>query len=418
MAPGDTVYLQSGEYRENILIDISIVLIGKNQPLIRGGYTGHVIKVTAPGTVIDGLKVSEAGTKLIDDMACIRVEADSVTVRNCIITESLHGIYVKGGSYATINDNVIEGRLDLIEADRGNGIHLWNSRLNHLNGNEIFHVRDGIYFSFADSTMVSENYIHHVRYDLHYMYSDVNEFVENRFEDNVAGAALMYSKKIYFYRNIFARCRGFRAYGILYQSLDYSVAEGNLVIDNSRGVFFDDSNQNVFRNNDVVDNDLAMQLNASCDDNVLVQNNFLNNLSNLIVDGKESRTAWTNESGGNYWSNYRGYDLDKDGIGDIPHRLQNVFQIMEIDVPEVRFYLFSPAAEILEVAERTLPILDLGTERDPQPIMHPIDNNEGPWYLIDTHRLGASPLFASAYLLAALLPILITSFLTRRRRGR
>ena len=73
---------------------------------------------------------------------------------------------------------------------------------------------------------------------------------------------------------------------------------------------------------------------------------------------------WTssgpNADGGNYWSEIqRGYDLDGDGIGDRPHTIQNVFQVLENDYPEVRFYLFSLAAQILEMAERALPILEL-----------------------------------------------------------
>ncbi|MCP4556343.1 MAG: hypothetical protein GY836_13055, partial [Herbaspirillum sp.] len=129
-----------------------------------------------------------------DDMACILVEADSVTVRNNLIDEPLHGIYVKGGSRAHLEGNRIAGRLDLIEADRGNGIHLWNSRDNRIVGNEIRDVRDGIYFSFADSTVITGNHIHHARYGLHYMYSNHNTFEDNLFESNVPGAALMFSR--------------------------------------------------------------------------------------------------------------------------------------------------------------------------------------------------------------------------------
>ena len=70
------------------------------------------------------------------------MEADSVEIRNCLVTESLHGIYVKAGNHTVIAGNRIEGRLDLIESDRGNGIHLWNTRKNSILRNEILNVRD------------------------------------------------------------------------------------------------------------------------------------------------------------------------------------------------------------------------------------------------------------------------------------
>ena len=210
-SPGDTVWLAAGEYRENLIIDVPVVLTGDGYPVIRGGYEGHVIDILAAGTVLEALEVSESGPQLTKDLACILVQADSVVIRDCRVTRPLHGIYVKGGSHAVISGNRIEGRLDLQEADRGNGIHLWNSAWNVLSENEILNVRDGIYFSFADTTVIRGNYIHHVRYGLHYMYSNHNAFTDNLFERNVAGAALdVLRGHRASTRNTFASCRGFQ----------------------------------------------------------------------------------------------------------------------------------------------------------------------------------------------------------------
>ena len=321
VSPGDTVRLTGTEYYENLVVDVPIALIGEGMPSIRGGYQGNVVHVTAPGTVIEGVHVREASPLLTKDMACILIEADSVTVRDSVISESLHGIYVKAGNGTRILGNRIQGRLDLIEADRGNGIHLWNSRDNLILDNEIFNVRDGIYFSFAHFTTVERNRIHHVRYGLHYMYSNDNAFADNLFERNVAGAALMYSEGILFERNTFARCRGYRAYGILLQSVERVTARSNLILDNSRGIFMNNANDNSFEHNDVVDNDLALQLNGGCNGNRIVRNNFLDNLSELLLDVSDRDTEWADDAGGNHWSRYRGYDLDGNGLGDVavPH---------------------------------------------------------------------------------------------------
>jgi len=103
----------------------------------------------------------------------------------------------------------------------------------------------------------------------------------------------------------------------------------DLIIDNSRGIFFDNCNDNSFTDNDVVDNDLALQLMGNGERNKIIHNNFINNLGNLVLDGKRTDTEWTGDEGGNYWSDYQGYDLDGDGLGDVPHILQNVFQVLE-----------------------------------------------------------------------------------------
>lgn len=398
---GDTVQLGPGEYFEQLLLDKTVILRGAadGSTRLRGGYVGNVILVTAAGTVVEGLEVSEAKVALGQDMACIRIEADDVVVRNTRITRPLHGIYVKGGNRARIIANRIEGREDLIESDRGNGIHLWNSTGNELRGNEISGTRDGIYFSFANETLCQENIVREVRYGLHYMYSDDNTFEDNLFVHNVAGAALMYSKGIIFRRNVFAHCRGFRAYGILFQSMDGSSAVDNLIFDNSRGVFLSNSDHNELRNNDVVSNDLALQLNGSCDDNVIADNNFVQNLSSLLVDAGGSTTRWTHHGRGNHWSNYRGFDSDGDGLGERPHAIQNIFQLMEADTPQVRFYLLSPAAVILEAAEQALPILDLGEEEDPRPQVQRVANPAVPWSRLAGQRRAGSPLAACIYLL-------------------
>jgi nitrous oxidase accessory protein len=413
---GDIIQLAGGVYRENIVIDVPVTLRAAPGTEIRGGYEGNVVHITAPGTVLEGLHIAEAGPHLTKDMACVLVEADDVTIRDCTITESLHGIYVKAGNGTEIVGNHIEGRLDLIEADRGNGIHLWNSSGNRVISNEILNVRDGIYFSFAHQTEIERNHIHHVRYGLHYMYSNENSFYDNLFENNVAGAALMYSEDIVFADNVFARCRGFRAYGILLQSMSRVTATSNLIIDNSRGIFMNNADSNTLEHNDVVDNDLAVQLNGGCDNNLLVRNNFINNLSELLLDVSDLETRWADGDGGNFWSGYRGYDLDGDGAGDVPFPIQNVFQVLETKVPEARYYLLSPAAEVLKAAERALPILRLGDAEDPLPSLLPVANENVPWDAVDTGRHSGSAAAASLYVAASALPVACLWFLGRPRR--
>ena len=403
--PGDTIRLAPGDHRERFVIDVPVTLTGDGAARVLGGYEGTVVHVTAPGTVLEELEIAEAGPHLTKDMACVLVEADDVTVRECSIRESLHGIYVKGGSRARILDNRVEGRLDLIESDRGNGIHLWNSHNNRVAGNEIFHTRDGIYFSFANETAIENNHIHDVRYGLHYMYSNDNSFSDNLFEHNVAGAALMYSERISFERNTFARCRGFRAYGLLLQSMSEVTSRQNLILDNSRGIFMNNTDSSVFERNDVVDNDLAVQLNGGCDENRFAANNFLGNLTELLLDVSDLETLWANDEGGNHWSTYRGYDLDRDGIGDVPFSIQNVFQVLESDVPEVRFYLLSPAAEVLRAAEEGLPILRLGDAQDPAPRMQAMVNEDVPWERARERSLEPSTGWAIFYLAGTLLPL-------------
>ncbi len=396
---GDVIELAAGEYHERLVIEVPVTLRGEPGARIRGGYEGNVVHVKAPGCVLEGLTVMESGTELTKDYACILIEADDVVVEDCEVERPLHGIYVKGGQRAVLRRNRIVGRSDLVEEDRGNGIHLWNSTGNVIVGNEILGVRDGIYFSFAHETRVWDNHVHQVRYGLHYMYSNDNTFENNLFERNVAGAALMYSEDIRFTGNVFARCRGFRAYGILFQSMKRVSAEDNLVLDNSRGIFMNNSSFGRIVGNDIVDSDLAIQLNGGCDENLFTKNNFIGNLSQLLLDTSDRSTRWSESGRGNYWSSYRGYDLNRDGIGDLPYEIQNVFQQLEGRHPEVRFYVLSPAARILEVAERALPILAQRDAVDSHPLQRPEANANAAWARVE-QRVGApSPVGATLLVL-------------------
>jgi len=72
----------------------------------------------------------------------------------------------------------------------------------------------------------------------------------------------------------------------------------------------------------------------------------------LIRLGRDSGTRWTVDGRGNFWSRYRGFDFDEDGIGDAPHPLLGAFERLEGANPAARLFLQSPAAAGLELAAR------------------------------------------------------------------
>src|SRR5206468_3780618 len=79
---------------------------------------------------------------------------------------------------------------------------------------------------------------------------------------------------------------------------------------------------------------------------------FADNWSDVVVSGRDSGTHWTIDGRGNYWSRYRGFDFDGDGIGDAPHPLLGAFERLEGANAAVRIFLQSPVAAGLELAAR------------------------------------------------------------------
>jgi nitrous oxidase accessory protein len=405
----DTIYLRKGTYSGSFEVTAPRVIIGEEGTIIDGQGGGDVLTLSADSIVLRRVIVQNSGTRLLKDHAGIKTSGSFIEIADCTVRDALHGIYVQSGDHLHIHDNTIIGRWNIQESDRGNGIHLWNTSGNRVDNNDISFARDGIYFSFAHNTSIIGNHVHHLRYGLHYMYSDSNTFEDNVFDYNVAGAALMFSKKIDFKRNVFAHSRGFRAYGILLQSVEYCTAESNLILDNTRAIFFDDANHNRLEGNDIVQNDIAIHLNASCEDNWLVGNNFISNLSDVAMEPSVMElTKWDEDGRGNYWSAYEGYDLDDDGVGDIPFQLESIFEFMELNNQAVRFYLYSPAAQLLVAAEKRLPILRKSTASDPSPIFRTLANAEVPWDRLDDGDVGASAGHSLFWALALLLPPVLT----------
>ena len=60
---------------------------------------------------------------------------------------------------------------------------------------------------------------------------------------------------------------------------------------------------------------------------------------------------------GNYWDRYEGYDLDRDGVGDVPHRPVTLFSVVA-EQHESALYLYrSVLVDLLDTAERLIPVL-------------------------------------------------------------
>ena len=371
---GDSVRVENGIYTENLVLDRSVVLEGIGEPVIRGTGAGSIVTVTADGCVIRGFRFEKSGGDLQAEDAGILLKSSGNTVEDNELTDVLFGIYLYHSSGNAIRRNKVTGRTELESGERGAGLHLWNSPANLLEDNEISAARDGIYIQSSPNNTIRRNRVSNLRYGLHFMNSDDNRFDDNVFFDNIAGAAIMYSQRIELRRNAFVHNRGFSSFGILYQDCRECVAEENLILNNATGVFLEGLKNSVFRRNTIAENDVAIRIFGSSQQNAFEQNNFIGNLSPLQLVGGNSATRWQSESGGgNYWSDYDGYDLDGDGLGDVPHRIQNIFEHLEGNFPRLRVYLDSPAAQSVVAAEKSFPILKGSREFDRKPLMRPVE---------------------------------------------
>jgi nitrous oxidase accessory protein len=371
--PGDTIRIEAGVHAGAVVIDKSLTLVGENGAEIRGNGIGNVVTITADDVTISDLRVTGSGVRLMDDDAAIFVTGNRAKIENCVIADSLHGVYLKKISGAQVLNNRIQGKTmltasnepiekgigqssencdtTLVSNRRGNGIHQWNCEGNLIRGNDISDTRDGIYFSFTNNCRVEDNFIHHVRYGLHYMYSDANIFESNTFTENSAGAAIMFSKNLVIRGNRFVNNRGHRAYGLIFQSSDRSRLEQNEISENAVGLSFNQCNANTVAGNRVTHNYIGLRVGSNSDDNQFTENVFAKNLHPVETGGSDvSGTRWSVNGVGNFWDDATELDLDGNGINDLPHRELDLFGVLRRDFPTIALLSDSPALKLLRFA--------------------------------------------------------------------
>jgi len=372
-ANGDTIGVRGGTYEGNLVLDKPVALEGVSWPLLRGTGKGSVITVIAAGCSIRGFRIEHSGGMLVDEDSGILLKSDGNRVENNQLRDVLFGIYFFHSNHNTVAGNSLYGRKELGFGERGAGIHIWYSIDNTIVQNTITDMRDGMYLQNADQSVIRGNRVFSVRYGLHYMYSNDNVFEDNTFENNVAGAAIMYSRNIRFRRNAFVHNRGFSSFGVLFQDSQNCVSEQNLFVDNVVGIFMEALRDSRFQRNLIASNDTAIEVFSSAEHNDFVANNFVANLSPISIVGKTSNIRWDRDGTGNYWSDYKGYDLDGNGIGDVPFRIQNLFEHLEGNRPRLGIYFFSPASQALAAAEQSFPVIEGSHEFDHFPLMRPVD---------------------------------------------
>jgi nitrous oxidase accessory protein len=370
VARGGTIVVMPGRYEESeILIDRPVTITGVDFPVIDGENKGEIFRVTADSVSIRGLQVSRVGASYTKDLAAIRI----VSSTGCSITDNridgaFFGIYLAKVTSCRLERNVLHAR-GKTEAISGNGIHLWNSRGVSIIDNTVSGFRDGIYFEFVHNTTVAANVSEkNLRYGLHFMYSDDCEYVKNTFRNNGSGVAVMYTKRVHMTNNRFEQNWGSAAYGLLLKEIYDSRLAGNVFEENTTGLLADGATRIQARGNSFIRNGWAVKVEGSTQDGLFAGNNFIGNTFDVATNNREPTTRFD----GNFWDGYRGYDLNRDGVGDVPHPPVRLFAIIVERNPQAIVLMRSVLVALLDAAERAMPSLTPDLFVDPRPAMRRI----------------------------------------------
>lgn len=328
---GDTVFVKSGIYSENLTINKSLLLVGedKETTIVVGDGT------TALLVLHDDVNVTGFTFKRPSTMRWY-YGIHLLSVKQCnvfgnILESTFRGIWLFDASFNNIYENNCTRNYY--------GIHLGDSNYNNVSKNWITHnTGSGISTEGSNSNIIIDNYIASnggsgISLDGGKPNSD-NLIVENVVTQNGHVGIRISSSDSTSNRIVNNNITEngypdngspFAAAILLY--VGGNLIERNRIIGNQAGIYIRAScnttiRWNIIKSNPEVGIHIHSDPTQEALNNIIYENNIINNavlFSGLQESNKTN--IWDLNSRGNYWSSYTGTDNDNDGIGDTPHAL-------------------------------------------------------------------------------------------------
>jgi nitrous oxidase accessory protein len=356
---GSTLLLEPGNYAGPVLIDKPLTLDGQGKVTVDAGGKGSVIVVETDGAVIRNLHLTNSGESHNDIDSGVQVRGRFNVISDNVIDNCLFGIDLQQSENNIVRRNRISSKPFEL-GTRGDAIRLWYSFDNKVTDNIISDSRDTVVWYSANNT-IARNTSYDSRYSLHFMYSRYNLVEENRYYNNTVGVFLMYSDGVVLKNNYIAHASGSTGVGIGFKETSDVTVEGNKILYCASGLYIDISpfqpdTINTFSNNLIAYNGIGIRFLNDWKGNEFRENRFIDNLTQVVVSS--GKTASRNVWEGNHWSDYEGFDEDRDGVGDTPYELYVYADRLWQDVPYAQFFKGSPVLEVMDFLERLAPFTE------------------------------------------------------------
>ena len=186
-SPGDTIYIPSGTYYENIVINKPISLIGEDRDttIIDGGESGTVVSIFSDGVNLEGFTVQNSGDGSYGYYAGICIQSNFNTIKNNTISNNRDGILL----FDFYSNNNITS--NIISNNEWNAIvfcafNNYNTITYNTISNHIFGINIG---QFCDYNTITDNSISNNKFGITIdEISDSNIIYHNNFINNEENA--------------------------------------------------------------------------------------------------------------------------------------------------------------------------------------------------------------------------------------
>jgi len=370
--PGHIVLLAQS-YRGNLVIGRPVVLRGKRGTILDADGTGTVVTVQASDVVLENVVVRNSGGRHTAEDAGIKATGERIRIAHVRVENTLFGVSLQACTHCVLDGVHVVGPQEDVSL-RGDGIKLWESHDSVVRGCLVERSRDMVVW-YSRRTLVENNVVRHGRYGSHFMYAHDAVVRGGKYHDNVVGIFVMYSRRARLEHNVLAGARGAAGVGLGFKDSDDISIRGNWIVANTAGTYLDNTPRTAadpvtFDGNVIALNDVALRLHGAEKGLHLTGNDFRQNAVLVEVDG--GGNALGVDVRGNHYSDYEGYDIDGNGVGDVAYEVKALSSELTQSRPSLTFFRGTAAMGLIDAVARAIPAFaSRKVLVDPAPLVDP-----------------------------------------------
>jgi nitrous oxidase accessory protein len=360
-------------YRVDLVVKRPVEIAGTLGTVLEGTGLGSVVTIASNDVTVRDVTVRHSGRRQTTEDAGIRATGSRVRVEHVSVEDTLFGVSFEQCSHCLIEGTHVVG-LEDEPMLRGDGIKLWESSDSIVKDSLVEDSRDLVVWYSRRVTLQGDT-VRHSRYGAHFMYAHDSIVRRLRVENNIVGVFVMYSSRVHVEDTVLAGARGAAGMGIGFKDSDDVELRRSWFVGNTVGTYFDSTPRSplgrvTFEDNVVALNGVGLRLHSSERGIAFSRNDFHENAAMVEVEG--GGNARTVLFDGNYFSDYEGYDLDRDGNGDIPYEEKLLSSVLTDAHPVLKLFEGTMAMGMVDAVSRAVPVLATRTMlTDEHPRMRP-----------------------------------------------
>jgi nitrous oxidase accessory protein len=345
-------------YRGDLAIKRPVTIRGRRGTVLEGTGTSTVVTIDGKDVTIENVVVRHSGRRHTSEDSGIKATGERVRVAGVKVEDTLFGVSLEACKHCVIERAHVVGFGDDTEL-RGDGIKLWEANDSIVRGCLVENARDLVVWYSRRATL-EDDVVTGGRYGAHFMYAHDSVVRRSHFEKNVVGIFVMYSIRLRVEDNVLAGARGAAGIGLGFKDSDAVQVRGNWLVANTAGAYLDNTPRTAadpvaFQGNVFALNDVALRLNTSESGLSFRGNDFHQNAATVEVDGGSDAMGVVVR--GNHFSDYEGYDLDADGVGDVAYEVKALSSELTESRPTLKFFHGTAAMGLVDAVARSMPML-------------------------------------------------------------